>query len=71
MTPRRPGQRIRTDRRDAVKLVRLFRARELSVVHMPDEAEGAVRDRRRGRECVRRDVWRWHHRPLKLLDRHG
>ena len=44
LTPRRPGQRIKTDRRDAAKLVRLFRAGELTAIHVPDEAEEAVRD---------------------------
>jgi transposase len=35
LTRRRPGQRIKTDRRDAAKLVRLFRARELTAIHVP------------------------------------
>jgi transposase len=71
LTPRRPGQRVKTDRRDAVKLVRLFRAGELTAIHVPDEAEEAVRDLVRCREDVRRDVVRWRHRVLKFLDRHG
>ena len=71
LTPRRPGQRIKTDRRDAAKLVRLFRAGELTAIHVPNEAEEAVRDLLRCREDVRRDVLRWRHRLLKLLDRHG
>jgi transposase len=71
LTPRRPGQRIKTDRRDAVKLVRLFRAGELAAIHVPDEAEEAVRDLVRCRDDVRRDVLRWRHRVLKLLARHG
>jgi transposase len=71
LTPRRPGQRVKTDRRDARKLVRLFRAGELTAIHVPDEAEEAGRDLVRCREDVRRDVLRWRHRLLKLLDRHG
>src|SRR5215468_3192910 len=71
LTPRRPGQRIKTDRRDARKLVRLLRAGELTPIHVPDEAEEAARDLARCREAVRRDVVRWRHRLLKLLDRHG
>src|SRR5439155_485640 len=43
LTPRRPGQRIKTDRRDAAKLVRLFRAGELTAIHVLDESEEAVR----------------------------
>jgi transposase len=71
LTPRRPGQRIKTDRRDAAKLVRLFRAGELTAIHVPDEAEEAVRDLVRCRDDLRRDVLRWRHRVLKLLARHG
>jgi transposase len=59
LTPRRPGQRIKTDRRDAAKLVRLFRAGELTAIHVPDEAEEAVRDLVRCRDDIRRDVLRW------------
>jgi len=71
LTPRRPGQRIKTDRRDAVKLVRLFRAGELTAIHVLDESEEAVRDLVRCRDDIRRDVLRWRHRVLKLLARHG
>jgi len=71
LTPRRPGQHIKTDRRDAAKLVRLFRAGELTPIHVPDEAEEGVRDLLRCRDDVRRDVLRWRHRVLKLLARHG
>jgi len=62
LTPRRPGQRIKTNRRDATKLVRLFRAGELTAIHVPDEAEESVRDLLRCRDAVRRDVMRWRHR---------
>ena len=71
LTPRRPGQRVKTDRRDAAKLVRLFRAGELTAIQVLDEAQEAVRDLVRCRDDVRRDVLRWRHRLLKLLARHG
>jgi transposase len=71
LTPRRPGQRIKTDRRDAAKLVGLFRAGELTSIHVPAESEEAVRDLVRCRDDIRRDVLRWRHRLLKLLARHG
>jgi len=71
LTPRRPGQRIKPDQRDARTRVRLFRAGELTAIHVPSEAEEAVRDFRRCREDVRRDVLRWTHRVVKVLDRHG
>ena len=59
-TPSR--QRIKTDRRDAAKLVRLFRAGELTAIHVPRRAEEAVRDLVRCRDDLRRDVLRWRHR---------
>ena len=71
LTPRRPGQRVKTDRRDAAKLVRFFRAGELTAIHVPDETEEAGRDLVRCRDDIRRDVLRWRHRVLKLLGRHG
>jgi len=42
LTPRKPGDRIKTDRRDAGKLVRLFRAGELTPITVPDEAGEAA-----------------------------
>jgi transposase len=71
LTPRRPGQRVKTDRRDAAKLVRLVRAGELTAIHVLDEREEALRDLVRCRDDLRRDVLRWRHRVLKLLARHG
>jgi transposase len=71
LTPRRPGQRIKTDRRDAAKLVRLYRAGELTPIHVPNEAEEAVRDLLRCRDDIREDVVRWRHRLVKFLFRHG
>src|SRR5262249_55324196 len=62
LTRRRPGQWIKTDKRDAKKLVRLFRAGELTAIHVPGEAEEGIRDFVRCREDVRRDVLRWRHR---------
>ena len=44
LIPRRPGDRIKTDRRDAVKLARLHRAGELTSVWLPDSAHEAMRD---------------------------
>jgi len=71
LTPRKPGERVKTDRRDAAKLVRLFRAGELTAIHVPTEAEEGVRDLTRCRDDVRADIVRWRHRVLKLLARHG
>ena len=71
LTPRKPGDRIKTDRRDAAKLVRLFRAGELTPIRVPDEAGEAVRDLVRCREDVQEDLRRWRHRLVKFLARHG
>jgi len=71
LTPRKPGERIKTNRRDAAKLVRLFRAGELTPIRVPDEAQEAVRDLLRCREDVQEDLLRWRHRLLKFLARHG
>ena len=71
LTPRKPGERVKTDRRDAAKLVRLFRAGELTAIHVPTTAQEGVRDLTRCRDDVRADIVRWRHRVLKLLARHG
>jgi transposase len=71
LTPRRPGERIKTDRRDALKLVHLFRAGELSPIRVPDEAEEAVRDFVRCRGNTQKEALRWRQRLVKFLDRHG
>ena len=42
--PRKSGDRVKTDRRDALTLARLDRAGELSFVHVPGEADEAMRD---------------------------
>lgn len=50
MTPRNAADRVKTDRRDALKLARLARAGELSAVHVPDAGDEAMRDLVRTRE---------------------
>jgi transposase len=71
LIPVRPGERIKTDRRDARRLVRLYRSGELTVVHPPTEAEEALRDLMRCREDAREDLLRARHRLGKFLLRHG
>ena len=55
LIPRRPGERVKTNRRDAVKLARLFRAGELTEIWTPDEAHEAMRDHVRAREAAVKD----------------
>lgn len=50
MTPRSNADRVKTDRRDCLKLCRLARAGELTPIHVPDETDEAVRDLVRARE---------------------
>jgi transposase len=44
LIPRKPGERIKTDRRDAINLAKLHRAGELTPVWVPDPAHAAIRD---------------------------
>ena len=56
LVPKRPGDRVKTNRRDAVTLARLLRAGELTPVWVPDEVHEAVRDLVRAREAAARDL---------------
>jgi transposase len=69
--PRAPGDRVKTDRRDAELLVRLLLAGKLHPVRVPGPEEEALRDLVRAREAVRVDLMRCRHRLSKLLLRHG
>lgn len=71
MTPRRPGDRVKTDRRDAEKLARLFRAGELTVIHVPTREEEAARDLVRAREDAVADRLTARHRMNTFLLRQG
>ena len=71
LIPRKPGERIKTNPRDARKLVELLRAGLLTEVRPPTEAEEAVRDLCRARDDAREDLQRARHRLGKLLLRRG
>jgi transposase len=71
LMPRKPGERIKTNRRDARKLVELGRAGLLTVVQPPTPADEAVRDLARARDDAREDLQRCRHRLGKLLLRRG
>ena len=68
---RPPGDKVKTDRRDAERLARLLRIGELPAVRVPSEAEEAARDLVRAREDARGDLMRARHRLSKLLLRQG
>src|SRR5580765_5224750 len=71
LIPRRPGDRIKTDRRDAGHLAILYRAGALTAIHIPTDQEEAARDLLRCREDIRADLLRARHRLSKFLLRHG
>lgn len=71
LIPTRPGDRVKTDRRDAAKLARLLRSGDLTPVWVPDEAHEALRDLVRDRDDAKQDLLRAKHRLSKFLLRHG
>ena len=71
LIPVRPGERIKTDKRDAAKLARLLRAGDLVAVWVPDEAGEALRDLVRARDDAKADQLRARHRLSKFLLRRG
>jgi transposase len=71
LVPRKPGERVKTNRRDARKLVELLRAGLLTEVKPPTPEEEAVRDLCRARDDAREDLQRCRHRLGKLLLRRG
>lgn len=71
MTPRRPGVRVKTNRRDCLMLAKLLRAEELTAVWVPDEAHEAMRDLVRARGAAVSDLLRCRQRVGGFLLRQG
>ena len=71
LIPKRSGERIKTNRRDAVSLARLHRAGELTAVWVPDTRHEAVRDLSRARETAMEDLRRKRQQVTSFLLRHG
>ena len=71
LVPKRPGERIKTNRRDAVTLARLLRAGDLTPVWVPDAVHEAVRDLVRARTAASEDLRRKRQQLLSFLLRHG
>jgi transposase len=71
LIPRKPGERVKTNRRDSRKLVELGRAGLLTAVQPPTPEDEAVRDLARARDDAREDLQRCRHRLGKLLLRRG
>ncbi|MFQ6009265.1 MAG: IS110 family transposase [Candidatus Zixiibacteriota bacterium] len=71
LTPCKPGDRIKTDRRDAVKLLAMFKAGLLTEVHVPDQQQEAARELTRCRQAAQENLKRVRHQLTKFLVRHG
>ncbi|MHB8416401.1 MAG: IS110 family RNA-guided transposase [Acidiferrobacteraceae bacterium] len=71
LIPRKPGDRIKTDRRDAIILAKLHRAGELTPVWVPDQAHEAIRDLVRARLAAVRTLRQGRQQLSGFLLRHG
>jgi transposase len=71
LVPKKPGDRVKTDRRDALKLARSHRSDDLTAVWVPDEDSESLRDLVRAREAAKQDQLRARHRLTKFLLRTG
>lgn len=71
LVPTKAGDRVKTDRKDAVRLARCYRAGDLTAIWVPDAATEALRDLVRAREVAKQDQLRARHRVSKFLLRHG
>src|SRR3954468_1473494 len=71
LIPRKPGDRVKTNRRDALQLARLLRAGELTAVWVPDEAHEAMRDLIRCRQMAVDDLRRKRQTISSMMLRQG
>jgi transposase len=71
LIPRKPGERVKTDRRDAINLVRLLRSDNLTAVHVPTVEDEAFRDLARAWASARSDVKRARQQLKAFLLSHG
>jgi transposase len=71
LIPTKPGDRRKHDKRDAIQLARLYRAGELTTIHIPTESEERSRDLVRCRETFQREITKSRHYILKFLRRRG
>lgn len=71
LIPRKPGERVKTDKRDAVKLARALRAGDLSAVHVPTVEDEAFRDLARAWAAAREELRQARQRLKSFLLSHG
>ena len=70
LIPIKPGDRVKTDRRDALKLLMMFKSGLLTEVHAPDSEQEAARELTRCRCAAKDDLKRIRQQLLKFLTRH-
>ena len=56
LIPKKPGEKIKTDKRDALKLAKLLKSEDLTPIYVPEPEDGAVRDLSRAREVAMKDL---------------
>jgi len=71
LVPRKPGDRIKTDRRDAQKLLGQLIAGQLTEVYAPSPEQEAAREITRCRDAAKDDLTKMRHQLVKFLTRHG
>lgn len=71
LVPKRPGEQVKTNRRDAITLARLLRAGELTGIWVPDDVHKAMRDLVRAREAASEDLRKKRQQLQSFLLRHG
>lgn len=71
LIPKRPGERVKTNRRDAITLARLLRAGELTGIWVPDDIHEAMRDLVRAREAASEDLRKKRQQLQSFLLLHG
>ena len=71
LIPKRPGERVKTNRRDALTLARLHRAGELTAIWVPDPGHEAVRELVRARDAAMADLRAKRQHLQSFLMRHG
>ena len=71
LTPSKPGDKVKTNRRDAAKLARYLRSNSLTFVSIPSAEQESLRDLIRSRQSAQKDVGRLRKQVIHLLLRHG
>jgi transposase len=71
LTPIKPGERVKTDRRDAIRLLAMFKSGLLTEVYAPDPQQESARELTRCRQTAQENLMRIRHQLSKLLILHG